>query len=167
MLKIKHDCATGPADFSCVDELMTELIRLTIDRSIATVTLNRPEVDNAVDLETARAVLDAAIRCDQDRTIRCVVLTGSGRLFCAGGDIALMQRGGDAVGAAISELAGTLHMAVTRLARMAKPLICAINSPAAGAGVGLAVLGQSTPHAARLLGQPRRAAECPQPGRSR
>lgn len=108
---------------------------------IAVVTLNTPDKGNAIDLVMARALLDVAIACDHDAAIRCVVLKASGRLFCAGGDIGLMQTAGDAVGGALSELAGTLHMAVSRLARMAKPLLCVVQGPAAGAGLGLAVMG--------------------------
>lgn len=108
---------------------------------VVTITLNAPAKGNAIDLDFARELVAAATRCDQDASIRCVVLTGAGRLFCAGGDVALMQRAGEQVGTALSDLAGTLHMAVARLARMAKPLLCLVNGPAAGAGMSLAMLG--------------------------
>src|SRR3546814_14773114 len=71
----------------------------------------------------ARALLQAAIRCDTDPAIRCVVLTGAGKLFCGGGDVQAFSAAGDQVSSYLSELAGTLHMAVTRLMRMAKPLL--------------------------------------------
>lgn len=119
----------------------SETVLFAVDNGVATITLNRPTVGNAVDLELARAMVDVAVRCDQDPAIRCVVLTGAGRLFCAGGDIGLMQRAGDAAEAALSELAGTLHIAITRLARMRKPLVCAVNGAAAGAGLSLAIMG--------------------------
>lgn len=108
---------------------------------VATITLNRPAVGNAINLEMARALVDAAIRCETDRSIRCVVLTGAGRLFCAGGDVASFAAAGDQAGALLSELAGTLHMAVARFGRMACPLLVLVNGPAAGAGMSLALAG--------------------------
>jgi 2-(1,2-epoxy-1,2-dihydrophenyl)acetyl-CoA isomerase len=105
------------------------------------LTLNRPEAGNAVDLPMARALVAASIRCQTDATIRCVVLTGAGRLFCTGGDLGLFASAGDQVSALLSELAGTLHMALARFARMAKPLLVLVNGPAAGAGLSLAIGG--------------------------
>ena len=117
--------------------------RLRLDRTgdIARITLDRPEVGNAIDLEMARELLAAAIACDTDRAVRCVVLTGAGRFFCAGGDVALFRSAGERLPAVLSELAGTLHLAESRLARMAKPLLVLVNGPAAGAGMSLALLG--------------------------
>jgi 2-(1,2-epoxy-1,2-dihydrophenyl)acetyl-CoA isomerase len=116
-------------------------LMLKLDGAIATLTLNRPDAGNAITLELARQLVAAAIRCDTDPAIRCVVLTGTGRLFCAGGDIGVLSSGGAQSAAVLSELAGTLHMAISRLARMPKPLLVLVNGPAAGAGLGLAVLG--------------------------
>lgn len=116
-------------------------VLLAIDHAITTVTLNRPGEGNAIDLPLARALLSAAIRCDTDPNIRCVVLTGNGRLFCAGGDIGSIAAAGDGVAAFVSELAGILHMAVSRLMRMRKPLLVLANGPAAGAGYSLAIAG--------------------------
>lgn len=113
----------------------------TVTDGIARVTLNRPEAGNAVDLAMARALVEASIRCQTDDNIRCVVLTGAGRLFCAGGDVGLFQSSGDHVDALLSELAGTLHMALARFAHMAKPLLVLVNGPAAGAGLSLAIGG--------------------------
>lgn len=115
------------------------LVKVT-DR-IAWLTLNRPEAGNAIDLPMARALVDASILCQTDPAIRCVVLTGAGRLFCAGGDVGLFASAGDRVSALLSELAGTLHMALARFARMAKPLLVLVNGPAAGAGLSLAIGG--------------------------
>ena len=72
---------------------------------------------------------------------RCVVLTGAGRMFCAGGDIGIFASAADNASAMLSELAGTLHMAVSRFARMRKPLLVLVNGPAAGAGFSLAMMG--------------------------
>lgn len=108
---------------------------------IAWLTLNRPEAGNAIDLPMARALMEASIRCQTETSIRCVVLTGAGRIFCAGGDVGLFKSSGDQVDALLSELAGTLHMALVRFARMPKPLLVLVNGPAAGAGLSLAIGG--------------------------
>ena len=120
---------------------MTGPLIVDIVNGVAWLTLNRPDAGNALDLPMARALADASIRCQTDAAIRCVVLTGAGRLFCAGGDVALMRAAGNQVPALLSELAGTLHMALARLARMAKPLLVLVNGPAAGAGLSLAISG--------------------------
>jgi 2-(1,2-epoxy-1,2-dihydrophenyl)acetyl-CoA isomerase len=109
--------------------------------SIATLTLNRPDTGNAVDIPLARALLDAAITCDQEDSIRCVVLTGAGRMFCAGGDVGAFSAAGDALPAFLKEITAYMHAAVARFAHMKKPVLTAINGPAAGVGLSLAILG--------------------------
>lgn len=116
-------------------------VTLSIADRVATLTLDRPDVGNAIDLPMARALAAAATRCESDPAIRCVVLTGRGRLFCAGGDVALMKAAGDDLPAVLHELIETLHHAVTILARLPKPLVTLVNGPAAGAGLSLAILG--------------------------
>lgn len=116
-------------------------VLLSIDGPIATVTLNRPSAGNTINLAMAQGLLEVAIRCDTDPAIRCVVLTGQGKLFCGGGDIGAFAEAGEKVQAVLNVLAGTLHMAVTRFMRMPKPLLVLTNGPAAGAGLSLALSG--------------------------
>lgn len=118
-----------------------EAVKLERDGAIARVILNRPEAGNPVDMAMARGLLEAALQCDADASVRCVVLTGSGRMFCVGGDIGLFAAAGDGTQAMLSELAGVFHMAISRLARMRKPLLTLVNGPAAGAGLSLAIAG--------------------------
>jgi 2-(1,2-epoxy-1,2-dihydrophenyl)acetyl-CoA isomerase len=118
-----------------------EPVLLEREGAIARIVLNRPESGNAIDLQMAQGLVRAALQCDADLSIRCVVLTGAGRLFCVGGDIAAFGSTPDKASARLSELAGTLHMAIARLARMRKPLLVLVNGPAAGAGLSLAILG--------------------------
>jgi len=120
---------------------MAEGIEFKVEDSVARIRLARPEVGNAIDLAVARALLAAAVVCETDDSIRCVMLTGEGRLFCAGGDISAMKAAGDALPAMLAELIATFHAAVSRLARMPKPLLVTVNGPAAGAGFSLAMLG--------------------------
>ncbi|MCX7283216.1 MAG: enoyl-CoA hydratase-related protein [Novosphingobium sp.] len=111
------------------------------DGAIATIRLNRPAEGNAINLPMAQALLEATIRCDSDPAIRCVVISAGGKLFCGGGDVSAFAAAGAGISGALSELAGTLHMAVTRLMRMAKPVLCVVQGAAAGAGFGLAIGG--------------------------
>ncbi|MCK9817898.1 enoyl-CoA hydratase-related protein [Pseudomonas sp. MAFF 302046] len=120
---------------------MNDGVLLDLDGPVANLTLNRPQRGNAIDLSMAQTLLRAAIRCDQDPAIRCVVITGAGRLFCAGGDLGAFTASGDEVPGFLSELAGVLHLAISRLMRMAKPLVVLVNGPAAGAGMSLSLLG--------------------------
>jgi 2-(1,2-epoxy-1,2-dihydrophenyl)acetyl-CoA isomerase len=119
---------------------MSDPLRLERSDSLATITLDRPETGNAIDVPMAQALLQAALDCAADPNIRCVILTGAGQMFCAGGDIKAFSHADDA-GLLIERITAPLHMAIARLARMDKPLVTAINGAAAGAGFGLALLG--------------------------
>ncbi len=116
-------------------------VLVTHSGPIAQITLNRPAQGNAIDLAMARELAAIAVECDTNRSIRCVVLSGAGRLFCAGGDLGLFNQVGNEIAEYLKELAGTLHAGLTRLARMQKPLLMLVNGPAAGAGLSLALLG--------------------------
>ena len=121
--------------------MTTDLVLIERSGAVATLTLNCPGKGNSIDLPMAQALLDAAILCDEDAGIRCVVLTGAGRMFCVGGDVSSFAAAGDGLPALITQLTAVLHAAVSRLARMNKPLLTLINGPAAGAGLSLAALG--------------------------
>ena len=118
-----------------------ETILLTRTENVATITLNRPKAANGISPTLAKELAEAALICDQDTTIRCVILTGTGKMFCAGGD--LKSVGGDPANAAIKikGMADDLHKATSSFARMEKPVIVAVNGVAAGAGFSMAVAG--------------------------
>ena len=111
------------------------------DGVIARLMLNRPDRGNALDLDMGRELVDAVTRCDEDDEVRCVVLTGAGRMFCAGGDITPFIRAGDALPVMLAEGADTLHRTISITTRMAKPLLVLVNGATAGAGLSLAVAG--------------------------
>src|SRR5262249_51222534 len=73
--------------------------------------------------------------------VRCILITGSGRAFCAGGDVKDFADNPDRIGILIKELTTYLHGAVSRLARSQKPVIMAINGGAAGGGLSFALSG--------------------------
>jgi 2-(1,2-epoxy-1,2-dihydrophenyl)acetyl-CoA isomerase len=112
---------------------------LLIERTgaVARLKLNRPEIGNAIDIELARALHQAAIECDKDERVRCVILSGAGRMFCAGGDVRRIYDANAQAPALLKEITGHLHAAVHRFACMNKVVISAIHGPVAGAGIGL------------------------------
>lgn len=106
---------------------------------VALVTLNRPESSNTINLQMAMDLLAAAMTCSRNNNVRAVVLTGSGRNFCFGGDLRAIASEGANSGY-LRELTGYLHSAISHFVRMDPPVIAAVNGTAAGAGVGLAAM---------------------------
>lgn len=109
--------------------------------AVAIVTLARPDAGNAINRDLALALLGAAITCEQDSSIRSVLLRSTGKLFCGGGDLGDFDSAGDRVGEVLSEVATLLHAAVSTFVRMEKPLVTAVQGFAAGAGFSLAIMG--------------------------
>lgn len=116
-----------------------ETITLSVEKQVATITLNRPERLNACSLDMADEISDALDRLGDARVL---VLTGAGRAFCSGADLA--ARGDRPVtGGQGSYLALTqkYNPMILKLARLNLPVICAVNGPAAGVGCSLALVG--------------------------
>ncbi len=119
-----------------------EQIIVDLQDGVARITLNRPEAANSINLELARELMHAAIRCDADPGIRAVLLTGAGgKMFSAGGDLKSFAAYGNEIGFALKEITTYLHSAISHFTRMDAPLIVAVNGVAAGAGMSLAVAG--------------------------
>ncbi|HXQ26984.1 MAG TPA: enoyl-CoA hydratase [Candidatus Acidoferrales bacterium] len=107
---------------------------------VVTIRLNRPEKLNALNIELSRALVHALLRAGDDKSVRAVVLTGAGRGFCSGGDIGFMRdvrsrRAVDEFGALL-EVGKEICLAI---ATMPKVVIAAVNGPAAGGGMSLAL----------------------------
>jgi 2-(1,2-epoxy-1,2-dihydrophenyl)acetyl-CoA isomerase len=108
--------------------------------SIVTLTMNRPDRLNALDNHLPAALNEALKRIAGDTSIHVVILTGAGRAFCAGGDLSVIGKGRAA--ADDTELAPILRsgmQAVLKIRTMPQPVIAAVNGPAAGAGMNLAL----------------------------
>lgn len=118
-----------------------ETIILEQYEGIAKITLNRPDAANGLNMTMAQELLHAAIHCDEDPLVRAVLITGNGKMFCAGGDLKSFATYGDEIGAKLKQLTTYLHGAISRFARMDAPVIIAVNGTAAGAGFSLAVSG--------------------------
>src|SRR3989442_4696154 len=114
---------------------------LFLDRrdGVATITLNRPDALNALNLALGRELFHAALDVDDDPSVRCVVITGAGKAFCAGGDVKDFADNLPRIGALVKELTTYLHGTVSRLARSDKPVIMAVNGGGARRRVSLAV----------------------------
>lgn len=115
-----------------------QTIRLNVENAFATLTLNRPEAANGMNLQLMRELADAVHNCDSDPDIRAILLTGAGRFFSAGGDLQSFASELDDLPRLLNELTLYLHTAVSRMARMDTPVIAAVNGPCAGAGMSLA-----------------------------
>jgi enoyl-CoA hydratase/carnithine racemase len=116
-----------------------ENINIADESGIRTITLNRPEKLNALAGHMRRDLAEALETAGSDRTVHVVVITGSGRGFCAGGDVVAMAElieRGDAE--EFERLLGSARRVISAIRQMNKPVIAAINGPASGAGCNLA-----------------------------
>ncbi|NNL87230.1 MAG: 2-(1,2-epoxy-1,2-dihydrophenyl)acetyl-CoA isomerase [Myxococcales bacterium] len=115
------------------------LLMETTDR-VRVFTLNRPDVMNAFDDDMREALVEGLEAAAEDDDVRCVLITGAGRAFCAGGDIASMAKLQERNDTQVLE--GRVALAargVRALRAMRKPAVAAVNGPAAGAGINLAL----------------------------
>jgi 2-(1,2-epoxy-1,2-dihydrophenyl)acetyl-CoA isomerase len=120
---------------------VTEYRTITFEQAgaITRITLYRPDAANGMNDTMTRELADAARRCDTEAT-KVVVLTGSGRFFCAGGDLKSFASA-PSRGRYIKGVADDLHRAISTFARMDAVLITAVNGVAAGAGFSIAITG--------------------------
>ena len=113
---------------------------------VAVITLNRPQARNAMSLAMNGALATVLDRAERDAAIRCVVLTGAGGAFCAGGDVKGMAARGGAAGGPGPSLDERIHdqrlnqrSTAGRMYLMPKPVLASLPGPAAGAGLSLAL----------------------------
>ncbi len=127
-----------------MSETEMDLVQLQAADGIATITLNRPEARNAYSEPMIARFLSVLDTLAGDASVRCVVLTGAGKAFCAGGDLKRMRaRAGMFAGDAATLRTRYIELIQgipRRLERFDKPLIAAVNGPAIGAGLDLACM---------------------------
>jgi 2-(1,2-epoxy-1,2-dihydrophenyl)acetyl-CoA isomerase len=120
-----------------------ETMQIEIDGQVGTLTLNRPDALNAMSPDLIGELTVAAAWLADRAPIRALILTGAGRAFCSGGDVNWFKRGVSEDGVDLpSEVrrgAELLHNAIVDIRRIPYPVIAAINGPAAGAGMSLAL----------------------------
>lgn len=116
-----------------------ETLQFSQSGSVVNIVLDRPDAANGMNDAMTRDLAAAAALCDTPAT-KVVTLTGSGRFFCAGGDLKAMAAAEDP-GVFVKGIAHDLHRAMSTFARMDAVLITAVNGVAAGAGFSLGVAG--------------------------
>ncbi|WP_234436008.1 enoyl-CoA hydratase/isomerase family protein [Streptomyces sp. NRRL S-813] len=111
---------------------------------LAHVTLRRGEAGNAIGLETARGLLDAARACERG-SVRAVLLTAEGKSFCVGGDLREFSKlSGEALEKHLIAVTDALHEALRTFAALDAPMVAAVQGAVAGAGIGLAAAADVT-----------------------
>ncbi len=115
------------------------LIESTKRGNVAEIVLNRPETFNAFNLEMISELARELVHLAADVLVKGIIITGRGKAFCAGGDLKWAIGYAKPAGASFHVLASQLHLAVTEIRRMPKPVIAAVNGAAAGAGFSLAL----------------------------
>ena len=114
------------------------------DGQLAIITLNRPEARNAYSEEMVESLVTAFDEAEADAEVRCVVLTGAGSAFCAGGDLKRMRAQSGMFEGGPEQLRKKyltgIHQIPRRLACFEKPVVAAVNGPAMGAGLDLACM---------------------------
>ena len=118
-------------------------LRIEIDGEIGTLTLDRPDAFNAMSPEMIGELTVAFAWFADQAPLRALIVTGTGKAFCSGGDVNWFKEGVESeeidLPAQVRRGAEALHQAIVDLRRIPYPVICAVNGPAAGAGFSLAL----------------------------
>ena len=117
--------------------MASESVLVAVDGGIATVTLNRPEVLNALNRDLVDRLAAALRAAEADPAVRCIVLTGSGKAFCAGGDLAFLSTLAEKV--AFRRFIKDTGQLAALIMGLEKPVVAMVNGVAAGAGFNLAL----------------------------
>lgn len=118
---------------------MNDSILTQLHENILEIAINRPEAYNALNLDVMVMLSDALASAATDAAIKGVMLTGTGKAFCSGGDLKWISQQVADAGATLHRLAPQFHIAITEIRRMGKPVVAAINGIAAGGGFSLAL----------------------------
>lgn len=129
-------------------------IHVTIAEGVGTLTIDRPQRFNSLDVETAQDLRQAALSLARDEEVRCVVLQGVPGVFCSGVDLKYVRLGGgdeiaylspesrpagSGYGRVFKQILEYLHSTISEIRRAGKPFLCAVDGIAAAGGFGLAM----------------------------
>lgn len=114
-----------------------QFLKYSVEQGVATITLNRPDVYNALNDEITYELQDALKAVAKDAQVRAVVLTGEGKAFCSGQD--LKAASGDQKRSFLQSLHKRYNPIVSAMRNLPKPIVCRLNGVAAGAGCSLAL----------------------------
>jgi enoyl-CoA hydratase/carnithine racemase len=135
--------SNDPKDTAVTSRPSPQRLEIEVRDSIAIVAFNRPDVRNAIDDDMRTEFADVLDWVARDDTIRAMVLTGRGKAFCAGGDIAAMAERLKAPAGRIAvngwQRQRRTHHAIANLHGLAKPTVAAVNGAAAGLGCDIAL----------------------------
>jgi 2-(1,2-epoxy-1,2-dihydrophenyl)acetyl-CoA isomerase len=118
--------------------MSTETLQLTIKDMVAYITLNRPDRLNSFDMKLGHELYDVLQDVAQNKDVRAVVIKGTGKGFCGGGDVKEMYAAKDK-SRFLHDLTRAIHRCVIEMRTMEKPVIAAVNGAAFGAGLSLAL----------------------------
>ena len=116
-----------------------EPVLVSLEAGVLRITLNRPDKLNAFNPAVHEGLADAMTRAESEAAIRCVLITGAGRGFCAGADLTQRDMKSDTPIDLGSGLEAWYNPLVKRMRALPKPIICAVNGVAAGAGANFAL----------------------------
>ncbi len=130
-------------------------IRVVTEAAVATITIDRPERFNSMDVETAQDFRKAGLQCSRDEEVRCVVLRGTAGIFCSGADLKYVRAKGEAgdfgylqpegvtpekgFGESFKQILEYLHSTISEIRRAPKPFLAAVDGVAAAGGFGIAM----------------------------
>jgi 2-(1,2-epoxy-1,2-dihydrophenyl)acetyl-CoA isomerase len=116
---------------------MTHVVT-SVDDGVGTITIDRRERFNSLDVETARDLRKAGLRMARDASVRAVVLRGAGGVFCSGADLKDILKA-PSYGDAFKEILEYIHSTISEIRRAPKPFLAAVDGIAAAGGFGLAI----------------------------
>jgi enoyl-CoA hydratase/carnithine racemase len=119
----------------------SEPVVFSIEGNVMTITLNRPDQMNALNVPALRHLEAAIVRANVEDEVRCIVLTGAGRAFCAGADVKEWgsEESAQVDATPVEDWVTIAHRIIARLYRTPKPVIAAVNGVAVGAGLDMAL----------------------------
>ncbi|MCG2656113.1 MAG: enoyl-CoA hydratase-related protein [Hydrogenophaga sp.] len=123
-----------------MEEQTADNVRWSVAGDIGRIVLDRSDGPHTISLASTAALARAVAEIAAAKP-RVVLLTGSGTIFCAGGDIAEMRQHAGTLDVYIDELVGIAHPALLRLSELPVPVVTAINGPVGGGGIGWALCG--------------------------